>query len=242
MFALTGSVWATTNNVEITGSLAITSQLGITDANLIATDSASLYLTSGSNLYVNNGLVELTNSSLVIHTGDLTVNNGLISGAFKGDGAQLYNIPATGVTGLQLDRIVSGSVSASLQGGKLNINTDVNVDGILTAKQLDITYVSSSVLYESGSTKFGDTLDDTHQFTGSILATGSLEIYGDLKVHGTTYMNSTDANKDTLIVSGALNLVQNQINAQLYSASLKLQSMLVLINSGSNGIMDLGEF
>ena len=242
MFALTGSVWATSNNVEITGSLAITSQLGVTDSNLIVTDSSSVYLTSGSNFYVNNGLVELTNSSLVINTGDLTVNNGTISGSFKGDGAQLYNIPATGVTGLQLDRIVSGSVSASLQGGKLNINTDVNVDGILTAKQLDITYVSSSVLYESGSTKFGDTLDDTHQFTGSILTSGSLEIYGDLKVHGTTYMNSTDANKDTLIVSGALNLVQNEINAQLYSASLKLQNMLVLINNGSNNIMDSGEY
>ena len=55
-------------------------------------------------------------------------------------------------------------------------------------------------------------------------------------------MNSTDANKDTLIVSGALNLVQNEINAQLYSASLKLQNMLVLSNNGSNNIMDSGEF
>ena len=55
-------------------------------------------------------------------------------------------------------------------------------------------------------------------------------------------MNSTDANKDTLIVSGALNIVQNEINAQIYLASLKLQNMLALINTGSNNIMDSGEF
>jgi len=32
------------------------------------------------------------------------------------------------------------------------------------------------VIYESGSTKFGDTLDDTHEITGSLLVTGSFVV------------------------------------------------------------------
>ena len=40
--------------------------------------------------------------------------------------------------------------------------------GTLSAQQIHTTYTTSSVLYQSGSTKFGDTVDDTHQFTGSV--------------------------------------------------------------------------
>ncbi|WP_282459249.1 hypothetical protein, partial [Mycoplasmopsis arginini] len=50
--------------------------------------------------------------------------------------------------------------------GKLTTPGDVNINGILTAKELHIDYVTSSVLYESGSTNFGNTSDDTHSFTG----------------------------------------------------------------------------
>jgi hypothetical protein len=34
--------------------------------------------------------------------------------------------------------------------------------------------VSASIIFESGSTKFGNSSDDTHQFTGSILISGSI--------------------------------------------------------------------
>jgi len=50
------------------------------------------------------------------------------------------------------------------------ISGNVDITGIVTANELHITYTTSSVIYTSGSTKFGDSLDDTHQFTGSILA------------------------------------------------------------------------
>ena len=52
----------------------------------------------------------------------------------------------------------------------LKIGGDFYVDGTI--------YASSSVIYESGSTKFGDSPDDTHQFTGSVDITGSLSVNG----------------------------------------------------------------
>jgi len=206
------------------------------------TDSSSLYLTSGSNLHVFNGLVDLTNSDLEINTGDLTVNNGTISGSFVGDGAGLYNIPSSGITGLNLDRIVSGSVSASLADGKLKVNTDVVIDGTITAKQLNIDYVTSSVLYQSGSTKFGDTLDDKHDFTGSLRTTGSVIIDGDLIVRGTTTLTSTDLLRESLIISGAMAIMNAQIQAQMVSASLSMQGQVVIIQQGNVDVMDLGGF
>ena len=53
---------------------------------------------------------------------------------------------------------------------------DVTIQGKLTA---EVYAVSSSVThmtrsFSSGSTIFGDTLNDTHEFTGSLLISGSL--------------------------------------------------------------------
>lgn len=62
----------------------------------------------------------------------------------------------------------------------INANTEVTgnllVTGTLTAQEFHTEIVSASILYESGSTKFGDTLDDTHSFTGSLYVTGALVI------------------------------------------------------------------
>lgn len=50
--------------------------------------------------------------------------------------------------------------------------TTIDVD-TLTAREYYTELVSASIIYESGSSKFGDSLDDTHQITGSLLLTGS---------------------------------------------------------------------
>jgi hypothetical protein len=99
-----------------------------------------------------------------------------VSGSFTGDGTGLYNIPASGVTGLQLDKIINGNASASIDDTGLYVNRNVYIDGTLTAKELHIDYVTSSVLYQSGSTKFGDSSDDNHSFTGSVYIGGNLNV------------------------------------------------------------------
>ena len=42
----------------------------------------------------------------------------------------------------------------------------------------ETTFISASVQFSSGSQKFGNTADDTHQFTGSLAITGSLILNG----------------------------------------------------------------
>ena len=69
--------------------------------------------------------------------------------------------------------------SQSIQGSltttsDLTINGNATVDGTLTVRELHTEFVSASIIYASGSTQFGDTSDDTHEFSGSILVSGSL--------------------------------------------------------------------
>ncbi len=50
---------------------------------------------------------------------------------------------------------------------------DFTVGGSVTAQTLEARLTRSFTLFESGSTLFGDTTDDTHQFSGSIVNSGS---------------------------------------------------------------------
>jgi len=55
----------------------------------------------------------------------------------------------------------------------LFVSGNITTSGSVTAQEFHTEVVSSSVIYESGSTKFGDTLDDIHRITGSLQITGS---------------------------------------------------------------------
>jgi hypothetical protein len=65
-----------------------------------------------------------------------------------------------------------------LSGSVVSIASNLAVDGTLTAKVLKTELTQSAILYESGSTKFGDSPDDLHQFTGSVQLEGSFQASG----------------------------------------------------------------
>ena len=67
--------------------------------------------------------------------------------------------------------------SANLTGS-VGVLGNLTVLGSVNAQQFNINVISSSVIYQSGSTKFGDTSDDKHEFTGSVDISGSLIVNG----------------------------------------------------------------
>jgi len=82
----------------------------------------------------------------------------------------------------------AGDIAVSGSG---SLTGDLTVQGRLTAQEYHSEIVSSSILYASGSTKFGDSADDIHQFTGSVNITGSLKINGvTLTSDGVTSFNT----------------------------------------------------
>ena len=62
----------------------------------------------------------------------------------------------------------------------LTVTGDAVIQGDLTAHHIisSSTSIVSTVLYDSGSTKFGDDITDTHEMTGSLSVTGSFLLNG----------------------------------------------------------------
>jgi hypothetical protein len=86
---------------------------------------------------------------------------------------------------------------------------------------------------------------DTGSFwsaTSDLQVTGSVVIKGDLRVEGQTTMVSQDINQDSLIVSGAMSIIKNQLDAQIKAASLTIENLGSLSDRLNNSVMDLGSF
>ena len=80
--------------------------------------------------------------------------------------------------------------------GSGNVSGDFTIGGTLTAQEFHTEIVSSSTIFESGSTRFGDSSDDFHRFTGSVDIKGNLNstlaITGsDLKLPGWTSVSGS---------------------------------------------------
>jgi hypothetical protein len=113
--------------------------------------------------------------------------NGLFTGSLFGTSSWAVNAStASYVQNAQTASYVLNAVSASyIQNAQtashlnsltqnVEILGNVTIHGTTSVDILVTNYQSSSIIYSSGSTKFGDTLDDTHEFTGSIFTTGSI--------------------------------------------------------------------
>ena len=95
--------------------------------------------------------------------------------------------------------IISSSADYSLYHGTSKVadvkQDEIRVQGDLIAENYIVssstTYVTTS--FSDGSTKFGDTPADTHQFTGSLQLSGSMEIdYGNIVMNGQVASSYTE--------------------------------------------------
>ena len=110
------------------------------------------------------------------------------------------------------DISVTGSLTTT---GDLTVDGNATIGGIVTAQEFHTEFVSGSIIYASGSTQFGDTLDDTHNFTGSLLLTGSLAInnYSVSEISNDTTL--ADSNASALVTENAVKTyIDNQTDDQ----------------------------
>lgn len=80
-------------------------------------------------------------------------------------------IEATSITGSLLG---TATLASALVPGNKTVEGDLTVTGKITAEEFHTEYVSSSIVYTSGSTKFGDSSDDVMSVTGSLQVQGSI--------------------------------------------------------------------
>jgi hypothetical protein len=89
--------------------------------------------------------------------------------------------------------------------GSQTINGNLVVSGSLTAQQYILSSSISNIITEtiSGSSNFGNSLDDGHVFTGSVKITGSLNVTGSANINGSTVVSSNTVNKIETITSSS---------------------------------------
>jgi hypothetical protein len=166
-------------------------RLGEAEPNLGVPESGSL--SSGSFALVAS---DADGNRLFVTTLQLESVTGSFSGSFAGDGSKLNNLP-------EATRIISGSASASITPqdgflvnvsssfdgdmdveGDIRVTGDLIVDNRIVARELIVEIISSSIIFSTGSNKFGSDLGDIQEFTGSVNITGSLNVDGKTNITG----------------------------------------------------------
>ncbi len=124
---------------------------------IFGTDSPSLLTTiaigqavaTNSNIVINN--ITITNEKFIIDNENTILTSGVISGSMI----------------LSTDFTTTKHFTGS---------GDLTVLGTLIAEKIETELTRSFTMFESGSTLFGNTYDDTHEFSGSFLVSGSLAL------------------------------------------------------------------
>ena len=141
----------------------------------------SLILNQGTGVTISNTGVGFNGSTALSQniaigqsvgtTDSVTFNQVTASNSVQiGDSSTIYS--TTGISG-SID--ITGSLETT---GDLTVQGNTTINGTLTANEFHTTFTSASIILASGSTRFGDTLDDTHEFTGSVDVTGSFSLNG----------------------------------------------------------------
>ena len=167
----------------------------------------SLILNQGTGVTISNTGVGFNGSTALSQniaigqavetTSNVTFNQLTASNSVQiGDSSTIYS--TTGISG-SVD--VTGSLETT---GDLTVQGNTTINGTLTANEFHTTFTSASIILASGSTRFGDTLDDTHEFTGSVDVTGSFSLNGYSVNEISNDTALTDGSATTLITENAI--------------------------------------
>jgi hypothetical protein len=91
-------------------------------------------------------------------------------------------------------RITSLSALSASFASTASYANNFTVGGTLTAQTINVQTITSSIDYVTGSSINGSLLANTHQFTGSILMTGSLTVSGSVSTNNGFYVSNTSMN------------------------------------------------
>jgi predicted acyltransferase (DUF342 family) len=200
-------------------------------------DGTPFYSTGNKTFYIlskdGNNAIDLTGNIEGNTISGVTINNLTgttayiqnISGSFTGSGIGLYDIPASGITGLELNRISEGSATASISqenGLRINVNTEItgalNVSGDITGSNLQLSGNANILgnIVLGGNITVGDSDTDFVKFDAEISSSivpdihnafdlgSSSKNWRNLHVSGTAYVDTLEARQVNFTDLGVL--------------------------------------
>ena len=162
----TGSVIAVNG---ITGSLHGTSSYASDSDKLDGLHAAAFAILTASNVFTADQTITGSLSATNGITGSLFGTASFASQALTSSFASNSNL----LDGLDSTEFIKTNSQNTFNGDQ-TINGNVTINGTASVNVFVTNYQTSSIIYTSGSTKFGNSSDDTHQFTGSIRIDGSI--------------------------------------------------------------------
>ena len=115
---------------------------------------------------------------------------------------------------------VSGSMDVT---ENLSVGGDATIEGTVTAREFHTQFVSASIIQQSGSTRFGDTSDDTHQFTGSMSISGSIALNNRNITEISNDGGLADASQNALVTEYAVKTYADNISANVAAEQIYLR-------------------
>ena len=159
---------------------------GLVDENVVIGVGQAVETTS--NTTFNN-----VTSSNVLQAGNLFLGDGFISSSNS-------VVAHTGSV------VVTGNTTLS----------SMTINGELNAPDFEVSVTGSTTLFESGSSRFGDTLDDTHSMSGSLSLTGSFGLNGIIPSEISNDITLADSSSTALVTENA---VKGYLNTTLGTAT-----------------------
>ena len=236
----------------ITGSLLGTASYSNYSLNSLSSSYSDFTLTASfaSNADLLDGLDSTAFASLSLNntftnnqiiSGSLNVLNG-ITGSLLGTASfalnaltasfvsnvltASYALNADLFDGLDSASFIRSDIDNTFNGNQI-INGNVTINGTASVNVLTINYQTSSIIYTSGSTRFGNSSDDLHEFTGSInisngitgslLGTASFASNADLLdgLDSSTFATNSNLNSISSSISSDINRINNRISLTL---------------------------
>jgi len=210
--------------------------------------SGSIQFNDGSNQFAGTSDLTIKQGATteLALTGNLGVEGEISASTYYGDGSNLSGIttnPAGSDTQIQYNDAGNWGASSNLtfDGSTMNLTGTLNVSGAINANELNITVTNKDVVNISttGSTKFGDTVDDIHQFTGSMYvgtSVSSSTYYGDgsnLTGLATTLQEVTDNGNSTTNAMTASNMNLTSVT----TGESPTQNRFLTLDSGNNIVL-----
>ncbi len=198
-------------SISVTEGLTFTQGTGVTISN------------TGVSFDGSNALTQAISIGQPVGTTDsVTFNQVTASSALQiGDSSTKYT--TTGISG-SID--ITGSLVTT---GNLTVAGNATINGTLTANEFHTVMTSASILFESGSTKFGNSTDDKHEFTGSAQTTGSFKLNGYSVDEISNDTSLTDGSATALVTENA---VKTYVEANTTTVSGYLRKQFVKVSSG----------
>ena len=223
-------------------------------------DGTPYYSVGNETLYIlasgGNTALDLTGNIEGNTISGVTINNlvstnisaSFFTGSFKGDGSNLINIPATGVTGLNLSMIASGAFTASISDlGGFNVNTNTSITGSVNIS--GDTSITGALVVSNGSATFDNGLVAQNsdllltsgsnliiQDNGNLQVAGNAAVSGALYVSGNIYQTGSFYTQGDIILSGSIN-IGNSLTGDTINFGGEVNSHII---PTTNNTYDLG--